>query len=488
MRRFIALMFLVVGLTVALVGPAQGASTPAPVMSVSGQTISWSLVRGITRYVFVRKVPGTADAYSTITCSTNPCSTTPAPAPGFTVNYGLRADVNNSQWAREVQITYPLGWTDADRRVAPTLTVNGDNTISWNRVADIDSYVFVTKVPGQADRYEFVPCCSIDPPDWPGQTVNYGARTDFPSSSWATEVQITYAGGPPPPGGFDLGITGAPDWLSMQTLALRATDADSVRLDEARMGTTTAKDAAVANVRAEGARPEILYSTRSESPSTIRADALRYGPNATSTLPMLYVELGNEDSYSYKNASASVAQQYGNQVEAVANALVGTGVKIIPQMDDALIDSTTHWVQNVYSTFPNMDAHPNVGGWVIHPYGPGYMTRINRLVSQAVAQGAPSDFPVMVTEYGLSSDNGRCLSDNYGWNRCMSYAEAASTITSVANDIKANAPEVKLFTIYHMIDGTTSGASTDREMYFGALLRDGTPKPSYANALFNLGH
>jgi hypothetical protein len=252
------------------------------------------------------------------------------------------------------------------------------------------------------------------------------------------------------------------------------------------MSTTAAKDAAIATARAEGARPEISYSNRSTSPSTIRADALRYGPSATSTLPLLYVELGNEDSYSYKSATATTARTYGDQAEAVANALVGTGVMLIVQADDALYNSVTNWVANVYATFPDMDAHPGVGGWVIHPYGPSYLTRINRLIAQTTAQGAPASFPIFVTEYGLASDNGRCLSDNYGWDRCMTYAQAAATLRAVVNDVRTNAPAVAQFFVYHEIDAVQPGASTDREAYFGALRRDGSPKTSYTGTIADL--
>lgn len=459
-------------------------TTDAPVLSVRGTTIYWDRVAGVTQYKGAVKVPGQATVYPTLTCTTDPCQWTPAEVPDTTVNYGMRTDVTGSAWATEVQIVYAPQWTDADRQVAPVYTVS-NGVVSWNRVADVDSYVFVTKVPGQADRYETVACCSINPPDWPGQTVNYGGRTNVTGSAWGREVQITYAGAPP--SGLALSVNGPGDWLAFMHATALATHPASFRLDASRMSTTSAKDAAVNQARADGVRPEIVYVSRSTSPSSIRADALRYGPNATSNLPLLYVEFGNEDSYSYKNASANTARQYGDQVEAVANALVGTGVRVIAQADDANINSTTNWVANMYSTFPNMDSHTGVGGWVIHPYGPGYMTRINRLVSQTTAQGAPANFPVFITEYGLSSDNGRCLSDNYGWDRCMTYTEAGQTITSVYNDIDANAPAVTEMFIYNAGDGALPGVSTDRELYFGELKRDMTSKPGYTNVLNTLG-
>lgn len=465
----------------------KAASTDAPQMTLSGQTISWPLVDGtITRYVFVRKVPGSADSYYYVTCSSNPCRHTPAPAWGLTVRHGVRTDVAGARWASpELAITYPA------RTAAPVLSVEGQ-TLRWARVADVGSYVLATKVPGQSANYRTIGCttssCTFTPPAVPGATVNYGMRTNVTGSQWASEVAITYTVIEPPPpfpppSGMAIGITGTSDWLSMLATGLDQTHARAVRLDVSRTSTTAAKDAAVSTARAEGTEPELLYPNRSTSPSTIRADALRYGPTSTSNLPLRYVELGNEDSYSYKGATATTARTYGDQAEAVANALLGTGVRLIVQADDALYNSVTNWVANVYSTFPNVDDHPAVGGWVIHPYGPNYLTRINRLIAQTTAQGAPASFPIFVTEYGLSSDNGRCLSDNYGWNKCMTYAEAAATLRGVVNDVRTNAPAVAQFFIYHQMDLAMPGASSDREAYFGALRRDGSPKAGYTSTI-----
>lgn len=481
LKRILLVAAAAATMLTALASSATAAPTDAPQMTLRGQTISWPLVDGtVTRYVFVRKVPGLADQYYNLTCTTNPCEHTPAPAWGLTVRHSVRTNVTNSRWASpEVAITYQA------RTDAPVLSVSG-TTIRWSRVADVDRYVLVTKVPGQADAYSTVTCtttpCETTPPAVPGVRVNYGMRTDVTGSSWATEVAIAY------PSALEIGITGTPDWLTMLTAGIDAVDARIVRLDAARMTTTTAKDNAIATARAAGARPEILYSDRSTSPATIRADALRYGPTATSTLPLLYVELGNEDSYSYKGATVTTARTYGDQVEAVADALVGTGVKIIVQADDANYNATTNWVANMYSTFPDMDSHSAVGGWVIHPYGTDYLTRINRLITQTTAQGAPADFPIFVTEFGLSTDDGNCLSDNYGWNACMTYAQAGSTMTSVVDDVRANAPAVKGWYIYHEIDAVAHGVNTDRESYFGVLKRDGTSKPGYTDVVAYLAN
>ena len=58
-----------------------------------------------------------------------------------------------------------------------------------------------------------------------------------------------------------------------------------------------------------------------------------------------------------------------------------------------------------------------VAGWTVHPYGPvsRWKPRIDRLISQTAAQGWSSGIPIDITEYGMATDNGATLSDNYDW-------------------------------------------------------------------------
>ncbi|HZV74235.1 MAG TPA: hypothetical protein VFF79_11020, partial [Conexibacter sp.] len=131
----------------------------APTLSASGTTLSWTSAIPASSYVFVRKVPGQADQYSIVSGT----SATPPAVPGATVRYGLRTNVGGSAWAPEVSITYPASPPDptpppgptVDPKTAPTLSVS-DTTVRWNAVGSVSSYVFVRKVPGQADQYSIV--------------------------------------------------------------------------------------------------------------------------------------------------------------------------------------------------------------------------------------------------------------------------------------------------------------------------------------------
>jgi Glycosyl hydrolase catalytic core len=74
---------------------------------------------------------------------------------------------------------------------APVLTVSGLK-VSWNKVDNIDTYVYVIKIPGQADHYGIVRGTSGTPPAVPGFTVKYSVRTTANGSAWAAEKSITY--------------------------------------------------------------------------------------------------------------------------------------------------------------------------------------------------------------------------------------------------------------------------------------------------------
>jgi hypothetical protein len=204
-------------------GNARRALTPsnarlAPHVNVSGETLNWPRVDRIDTYVFVRKVPGQLDHYSVIRGT----SITPPPVPGATVRYSVRTTAWSSAWATEKSIAYPAltpgppnepaqGPTEEpgkevvkekvnppDPQAAPVIGVSG-HTLSWNAVAGVSTYVFVRKVPGQADHYSEVTGTSITPPAVSGASVDYSVRTAVQGSAWATEVAISYTAGSPPP-------------------------------------------------------------------------------------------------------------------------------------------------------------------------------------------------------------------------------------------------------------------------------------------------
>ncbi len=189
------------------------ATVQAPTITVSGQSLSWNRVDNVNSYVFVRKVPGQADQYSTVTGT----SITPPPVPGLTVRYSVRAAVNGSAWASERAITYPKAAEPpaetppvetpvekpaekppVETQAAPTLHVSGQ-TISWTEVGGVSTYVLAIKVPGKEEKYTEVSGTSVTPSAVPGVTVRYSLRTAVEGSAWSTEVAISYPAETPPP-------------------------------------------------------------------------------------------------------------------------------------------------------------------------------------------------------------------------------------------------------------------------------------------------
>jgi hypothetical protein len=132
------------------------------------------------------------------------------------------------------------------------------------------------------------------------------------------------------------------------------------------------------------------------------------------------------------------------------------------------------------------DLASRVAGWTSHPYGPrsNWEPRLSRLASQTAARGASSAIPIYITEWGVASDNGRCLSDNYGWNRCMTYAAAASALRSTVADMRAiYGTRLHAFFVYQGHDQRASGATSQRENYFGALRSNLSDKGAYSAAV-----
>jgi hypothetical protein len=468
----------------------------APTMSISGNTVSWTPISGVSSYKFVRKVPNQTPEYSII----NGTSVTPPIVPGTTVSYGVRTNVTGSSWACEVSITYS-DTTTVDPKTAPTMSTSG-NTVSWTAIPGVSSYVFVRKVPNQTPLYSIVNGASVTPPVVSGTTVNYGVRTNVSGSCWARETSITYPASPSPSpsptpvdGAFRMGVV-AGSAHQYELSFLRAMGMHTARI-EFGIGTSASNLASDVDAYARaGIRPLLLATFWGRNPTTAEAQNLAswakaYGPGGTFWAGKSYptgtavtkIEFGNETSYSYQfsdNSSgtyAARAQTYAQRARDAVTAIraANPNVGLLVQGDNA--QQQTAWVQNMFRAVPSLG--DLAAGWTIHPYGPSWPTRIDSTINSTRTAGA-RDLPIWVTEWGLSSDNGRCLSDNYGWNRCMTYGEAATTLHSVLFGMQSRyGSRLDGFYLYQAHDQRASGSSTGREYYFGALQSDGAAKGAY---------
>jgi hypothetical protein len=484
-----------------------GATTvSAPTLTVDGQTLRWNAVSNVSRYVFVRKVPGLADEYSVIKGT----SITPPAVPGQTVRYNVRADVKGSAWSNEVSISYPAVDSTAtttapapsvDLLAAPALTASG-TTLAWNQVGTVTTYVLVRKVDGMDDQYTAVSGTTITPPAVPGKTARYSVRTAIDGSAWSPAVSITYpadaAPAPataPSPASFQMGIV-AGSAATYELPFLQSLGARTARLAWP-IGTPATNLATAMDAYARaGVRPILLATFYGRNATSAEAAnlatwAAAYGPGGTFWAGKSYpdgtgvkeIEFGNETSYSYQFSDNSLstyaarAQTYAQRAKEAATAIkaANSNVGLLAIGDNAVNQDA--WVVNMFKAVPDLDAY--VDGWTIHPYGPNWATRIDSTVNSTKTAGA-RDLPIWITEWGLSTDNGTCLSDNYGFDKCMTYDEAATTLhATVSGMLSRYGSRLGAFFLYQAHDQYASGSQTGREAFFGATQSNGAPKGAY---------
>jgi hypothetical protein len=497
-------------------GAQTRATAPAPTIAVNGQSLRWDAVSNVDRYVFVRKVPGQADQYSLLRGT----SLTPPVVPGKTVRYSARADVKGSVWAPEVSISYPdasgststSGSTGPSLRLlaAPQLTASG-TALSWNQVGDVTTYVLVRRIAGQSDQYTSVSGMSVTPAAVPGSTASYSVRTAVDGSAWSTAVAVTYPAAPqqdptpdpsqrstpptPVAGGFQMGLVSGSAPL-YQLPWLQQLRTHTARL-EFGIGSSAASMASTMDAYARaGIRPLLLASFYGRLPTSAEAQnlaswAAAYGPGGsfwqgksyTTTPGVTAIEFGNETSYSYQFSDYSLptyaarAQSYAQRAKEAATAIraANANVGLVAIGDNAVNQDA--WVVNMFRAVPDLGDY--VVGWTIHPYGPNWAARIDSTINSTRAAGS-RDLPIWVTEWGLATDNGRCLDDNYGFDKCMTYGAAGSTLHTVLSGMQSRyGSRLGAFYLFQANDQFATGISTSRERYFGALQNTGAAKGAY---------
>jgi hypothetical protein len=491
-----------------------GATVGAPTIVVSGQKLSWNAVSNVNRYVLVRKVPGMADEYSVLKGT----SVTPPAVPGKTVGYSVRADAKGSAWSPEVSITYPdVAPTPTpaestapeptaptvDLLAAPALVASG-TTLAWNQVGAVTTYVLVRRVDGMADQYTAVSGTTITPVPVAGKTARYSVRTAIEGSAWSPSVAISYPADPVPApspeptpveADFQLGLV-AGSAATYELPFLQQLGARTARLVWS-IGTPAATLAPAMDAYARaGVRPILLAlfygrNATSAEAQNLASWAAAYGPGGTFWQGKSYpagtgvqqIEFGNETSYSYQFSDNSLstyaarAQTYAQRAKEAATAIkaANPNVGLLAIGDNAVNQSA--WVVNMFRAVPDLDDY--VSGWTIHPYGPNWAARIDSTLNSTKTAGA-RDLPIWVTEWGLSSDDGRCLSDNYGFDKCMTYDAAATTLRATLAGMQSRyGRRLGAFFLYQAHDQYASGSQTGREAFFGASQSNGAPKGAY---------
>jgi hypothetical protein len=500
-------------------------SSRAPRLKADGDRLKWTRVGHVKSYVLMRDVAGQESQYSLVNATT----TTPPPVPGATVTYAVRTAADWSSWSGHRRITYPSPPSGSpapptsrpetiDTQSAPTLTVAG-HALKWTAIAGVSTYVLVSKVAGQPEKFTSVSGTSVTPTAVPGATVYYSVRTAVDGSAWSSEVAISYPAPaptptPPPteptppkespapgPGSFQFGINAGME--PTDGAAATKLGAKVVRIDFGISTTAAQMEPVIAGYAARGVRVAPLAGFYGGMPSPAEAQALAswaraYGPGGTywaahgnGQLAIQTIEFGNETSggYQYGNDNPGEpsyqtrAETYAVRFKEAAEAISASGMKV--GLLAVSEDWTGDWMNGMFSAVPNLANY--VAGWVSHPYGPGWKTKIEDIISQAAAHGAPSTIPIDITEWGLSSDNTSCVDDNFEYSTCMTYAQAAETMRKTVSEIGALlGSRAGLFMLYKDRDQVLPGTSDDREYYMGALGPELQSKGAYTEAVEEL--
>ncbi|HXD55912.1 MAG TPA: hypothetical protein VN618_14245 [Solirubrobacteraceae bacterium] len=503
-------------------GAASAGYNAVPRLRAASYQLSWTAEARIAGYVLVAEVPGQGDRYSVI----HGTSATPPPVPGVTVTYLVRTAVHGSRWSNAVKVDYPAapaeqaptpaptpGREELDLKAAPELRVSG-HTLAWNAVAGVSSYVLMTHVPGQPEAFTSVSGTSVTPAAVPGKTVSYSIRTAVAGSAWAPNVSIAYAPEiaetPAPPSGPSAGVGGSAGFEPGLNSGTNPQDyagatvlgAKIVRIEWPIGTPAAALESTISAYAAKGIRVAPLAGFYGTMPTPAEAQNLAswakaYGAggsywahHAGAELAIRTIEFGNETSYGYQYGDSAGSASYQERAKnyalrlkeaALAIQAAGSHVGLLAVADDW----TGNWMNGMFGAVPNLGSY--VAGWVSHPYGTGGRGKLEAIVKQAAAHGAPSSLPIDITEWGISTDGTSCVSENYGFNPCMNYTEAAEQLKRSVAEIKGLlGSRVGLFLLYQVRDQQVAGASHERESYFGLLQHEDQPKGAYTTAAAEL--
>lgn len=526
---------------------AAGSVLSAPHLSVSGETLSWSAPGGARTFALRRRVAGQSPQFSIVTGTslspppepgltvyyavrtavdgsswsgrhaiTYPPAKAPSeagkPTPGE-VPAGKPGPVEppaseapaKEPPVSEPPVTKPPPSEPPADEAAPTVSLSGQK-ISWSVVAGIGTYILDSDTTAHGEQFTEVNGTSVTPAAVPGTSVHYRVRTAVEGSAWSAEVTISYPAETPPsepepkkePTGFQPGLNSGTN-MSLDLPGAVELGAKLVRISFEVGESTAQMEPVIAAYAAKGIRVLPMASFYASMPSPSQAQGLgswarTFGTGGTywsshpaNAEPIQSIEFGNETSMGYQYGSGAGTSAYRERGETYARRFKeaaeavnasGTHVGVLAQADDW----TGDWVNAMFAAVPNLASY--VGGWTIHPYGPGWRSRLEGLIKQTGEHGAPATIPIDITEWGLSTDNGRCLSENYGWNSCMSYSEAAQVMTSVVTEMRQMlGSRFGVFMVYQVRDQKATGASSEREAYFGALQHELQSKGAFTSAV-----
>lgn len=453
-----------------------------PKLKRRGTKVTWSRAKGTAGYILARKATARSTQYRVTTKRSAPAHA----SDGRSAIYTVRAIAYRSRWSQRVVVRPSAKRRPAAPAPAPSPVAAAPTT----------SAPEASPAPSVA-----TPVASAPAPAAPAPAPAPAAPGLVP----APEPAPTPAPAAPGSRPFEAGVV-AGSSLIYELPFLRTLGARGARMEfDINAPISEIAPAVEAYARA-GVRPLLLAGFHGRIPtaadaSKLGAWAATFGPGGTfwvgkglpESVQPTHIEYGNESSYSYQYPTiannpdwaktsfyADLAKQYGLTFKVAALAVRDAN----PRMDVLAIGEAPggwpQWLDNIYSAVPDFDSY--VGGFTVHPYGPNWQKRLDTVVEQTADHGA-AQVPFYITEVGVSSDAGRCLSDNYGWDKCQTYAQAGATLTGEINGMRARyGSRLAGVWLYQAHDQQAARTTTDREHYFGGLTSTGAEKGELTDA------
>jgi hypothetical protein len=305
----------------------------------------------------------------------------------------------------------------------------------------------------------------------------------------------------PPPKASEvrIGLTSGGIEPDRSPIAAQILGARLVRVEFAIGTPTSAMRPLIADYADRGMSVLLLAGFYKRLPSADEARTLadwgrEFGPGGTfwagrgdGRLAVRQIEFGNETSYAdqgTQDRGGEYAERFRDAHAALNGDAGNPRVGLLAQADDG--GTGGNWVRDMFDAVP--DLAEMVDGWTVHPYGPpaGAQERIDTVIAQTGDRGGSARIPIDITEWGVTTDDGRCLSDNYGWeDRCMTYQEAADALRLTVSGLEARyRGRLRTFIIFQATDQYADEGSTDRERFFGALTSTLAPKGAYTTEVY----
>jgi hypothetical protein len=205
------------------------------------------------------------------------------------------------------------------------------------------------------------------------------------------------------------------------------------------------------------------------------------------SVAMTDIELGNENAFYYKSGLPdddqyhALGTAYGRRSVEAARAVnrANPAVGVLVELESA-DGKQSSWIDDTLDA-GGPDLVRLMHGPVIHPYGPDWQQKIDRDTGFLRAHGI--SMPFFVTEWGISSDNGPALSDNYDFPVDLTYDRAGALLSTALDRMNTQPAKVRQVLLYQLGDQRDPGADAEREHYFGLFRRDGSDKGAYTAAV-----